>query len=87
MDYETKAQIIKTYQVHPKDSGSPEVQVALLTHRINNLTEHLRIHKKDHSSRRGLLRLVSRRRKLLNYLKNEDVQRYQKLVQSLGLRK
>lgn len=84
---ETKAQIIHKYQTHEKDSGSPEVQIALLTHRINYLTEHFKIHKKDHHSRRGLLRLVGRRRRLLDYLRDNHIDRYREIVKDLGLRK
>ena len=72
---------------HATDTGSPEVQVALLTERINHLTEHLKVHKKDHHSRRGLLMLVGRRRRLLNYVKNKDVNRYRTIIETLGLRR
>ncbi len=82
-----KANIIEKFQQHDKDTGSPEVQVALLTHRINELTEHFKVHKKDHHSRRGLLLLVSQRKSLLAYLKNNDVGRYRNLIKELGLRK
>lgn len=81
-----KANIVKTYQRAKGDTGSPEVQVALLSHRINYLTEHFKTHKHDYHSRRGLIRLVSQRRNLLNYLRNTDLERYTKLVSSLGLR-
>ncbi len=84
---ETKVAIIQQYQTHDGDSGSPEVQIALLTHRINYLTEHFKIHKKDHHSRRGLLRLVGRRRRLLDYLKSNHIERYRTIVKDLGLRK
>lgn len=81
-----KANIVSTYQRAEGDTGSPEVQVALLSHRINYLTEHFKLHKHDYHSRRGLIRLVSQRRKLLNYLRSTDLERYTKLVSSLGLR-
>jgi len=84
---EDKDRIISEYRRHESDTGSPEVQVALLTHRISHLTEHLKIHKKDHHSRRGLLMLVGRRRRLLDYLKSKDIERYRSLIQSLGLRR
>ena len=84
---EEKNAIIKEYAVHEGDTGSPEVQVAVLTKRISDLTEHLRTHQKDHHSRRGLLKMVSRRRKLLDYLKGKDVAAYRKLIDSLKLRK
>ncbi len=80
-------EILQTYRRHDKDTGSPEVQIALLTERILNLTEHFKTHKKDHHSRRGLLHLVSLRRRLLNYLKREDAERYKALIEQLGLRK
>ena len=82
-----KAEIVEEYKTHDGDTGSPEVQVALLTARINGLTGHFKSHKKDHHSRRGLLLLVSKRKKLLTYLKNRDVARYRTLIKSLGLRK
>ena len=82
-----KADIIEKFQQHDKDTGSPEVQVALLTFRINELTEHFKVHKKDHHSRRGLLLLVSQRKSLLAYLKKNDVGRYRNLIKELGLRK
>lgn len=82
-----KQAIIKEYATHEGDTGSPEVQVAVLTTRINELTEHLKVHKKDHHSRRGLLIMVGKRRNLLNYLKSEDIERYRALVAKLGLRK
>ncbi len=84
---EKKQDIIATFKIHDNDTGSPEVQVALLTERINYLTEHFKIHKKDHHSRRGLLKLVSQRRKLLDYLKRSDIKRYESLIERLGLRK
>jgi len=84
---EKKTEVIGKFASHEGDTGSPEVQVALLTARINDLTEHLRTHRKDHHSRRGLLMLVGQRRRLLNYLNRQDVQRYRTLVQELGLRR
>ena len=84
---EQKENIIKQYKLHEGDTGSPEVQVGLLTHRISYLTEHLKIHKKDHHSRRGLLKMVGRRRRLLNYVKNNDVKRYRSIIEALGLRR
>lgn len=82
-----KQAIIKEYATHEGDTGSPEVQVAVLTTRINELTEHLKVHKKDHHSRRGLLKMVGQRRNLLAYLKSKDIEAYRKLIESLGLRK
>ena len=82
-----KQEIIKTYQVHEGDTGSPEVQVALLTERINHLTGHLKGHQKDHSSRRGLLKMVGRRASLLKYLAREDRARYRAVIERLGIRK
>lgn len=82
-----KQEIIAKFKNHGTDTGSPEVQVALLTHRISYLTEHLKIHKKDHHSRRGLLMLVGRRRRLLKYVKGKDVYRYQNIIKPLGIRK
>ena len=82
-----KQEIVEKFRQHETDTGSPEVQIALLTERIVNLTEHFKVHKKDHHSRRGLLHLVSLRRRLLNYLKRGDTARYQRLIQQLGLRK
>lgn len=82
-----KKKLIDQFKVHEDDTGSPEVQVGLLTHRISYLTEHLKIHKKDHHSRRGLLILVGRRRRLLNYVKNKDVKRYRAIIETLGLRR
>ncbi len=87
MQKDTKTEIISTYKVHETDTGSPEVQVALLTERINHLNEHLKIHKKDHHSRRGLLMMVGQRRGLLNYLMKKDITRYRELIAKLGLRK
>ncbi len=84
---EQKQEIIRKFQIHPEDTGSPEVQIAILTKRIEYLTEHFKVHKKDFHSRRGLLKLVGRRRHLLNYLKSKDIDRYRKLIQELGLRK
>ena len=84
---EKKAEIIKTYGRTPEDTGSPEVQIALLTERITELTEHLKVNKKDHHSRRGLLKMVGQRRRLLEYLKKKDLESYRKLIESLGLRK
>ena len=84
---ENKKQVIDQLKLHDTDTGSPEVQVGLLTHRINYLTEHLKVHKKDHHSRRGLLMLVGQRRRLLNYVKNKDIQRYRSLIETLGLRR
>ena len=83
---ETKT-IIEEFGTHETDTGTPEVQVALLTERINHLTEHLRFHKKDHHGRRGLLMMVGKRRRLLNYLRNQDVERYRTLIAKLGLRR
>lgn len=82
-----KDELIKEYAIYEGDTGSPEVQVALLTTRINHLTEHLKVHKKDHHSRRGLLQMVGRRRRLLAYLAKNDVERYRSLIQRLGLRR
>ena len=84
---EAKKEIIDTYAVHEGDTGSPEVQVALLTARIEGLTEHFKVHKKDFHSRTGLLKLVGHRRNILNYLKSKDIQRYRALIDKLGLRK
>jgi small subunit ribosomal protein S15 len=82
-----KKELIEKYKLHDSDTGSPEVQIGLLSHRINYLTEHLKVHKKDHHSRRGLLMLVGRRRRLLNYVKKNDVQRYRSIIETLGLRR
>ncbi|XRQ03544.1 30S ribosomal protein S15 [Actinomadura welshii] len=87
LDTATKNKIIAEYATTEGDTGSPEVQVALLTRRINDLTEHLKEHKHDHHSRRGLLLLVGRRRRLLKYLANKDINRYRKLIERLGLRR
>ena len=84
---EDKKEIIGRLKTHDTDTGSPEVQVGLLSHRISYLTEHLKIHKKDHHSRRGLLMLVGRRRRLLNYVKKKDIKRYRSLIETLGLRR
>ncbi|MGD9308146.1 MAG: 30S ribosomal protein S15 [Desulfosarcina sp.] len=84
---ETKKGLIEKYKKHESDTGSPEVQIGLLTHRISYLTEHLKVHKKDHHSRRGLLMLVGKRRRLLNYVKRNDVQRYRSIIETLGLRR
>lgn len=86
-DSAVKKEIIQKFQVHERDTGSPEVQIALLTERINYLTEHLKIHKKDHHSRRGLLKMVGQRRALLNYLKRRDPMRYRAIIDKLGLRR
>ena len=82
-----KAEIMRAYGLHGRDSGSSDVQIALLTERINDITEHLKIHGKDHHSRRGLLKLVGRRRRLLDYLRETDPERYQALIKRLSLRK
>jgi small subunit ribosomal protein S15 len=82
-----KKEIIDDFETHEGDTGSPEVQIALLTRRINELTEHLKTHKKDHASRRGLLKMVGNRAALLKYVSNRDVKRYQKIISRLGLRK
>ena len=82
-----KTAIMEKYHVHAKDTGSPEVQIALLTNRINQLVEHLKGHKHDNHSRRGLLKMVGRRRSLLDYLKSKDVERYRGVIQKLGIRK
>ena len=82
-----KQQIIKDYQHHATDTGSPEVQVALLTERISHLTEHLKVHKGDHHTRRGLMKLIGRRRRLLDYVRDNDVERYRDLIARLGLRR
>ena len=87
MTPEGKTQVIENYKRKEGDTGSPEVQVALLTERITYLTEHFKVHKKDFHSKTGLLKLVGQRRKLLNYLKNKDVQRYRDLIERLGIRK
>ena len=87
MAKEQKTEVVTGYRVHDKDTGSPEVQIALLTRRISELTEHLKEHKKDHSSRRGLLVMVGKRSSLLKYLSRTDRERYQKVIERLGLRK
>ncbi|MCD4805486.1 MAG: 30S ribosomal protein S15 [Desulfobacterales bacterium] len=84
---EDKKKLIEQYKLHETDTGSPEVQIGLLTHRISYLTEHFKVHKKDHHSRRGLLILVGRRRRLLNYVKNNDITRYRTIIANLGLRR
>ncbi|MFZ0443815.1 MAG: 30S ribosomal protein S15 [Bacillus sp. (in: firmicutes)] len=84
---ERKNELINEYKVHETDTGSPEVQIAVLTEQINTLNDHLRTHKKDHHSRRGLLKMVGKRRNLLTYLRNKDVQRYRVLINKLGLRR
>ncbi|MBE0450655.1 MAG: 30S ribosomal protein S15 [Clostridia bacterium] len=84
---ETKSNIIEKFKTHPTDTGSPEVQIAVLTQRINELNEHLQIHKKDHHSRRGLLKMVGKRRSLLKYLKDNNLEKYRILIAELGLRK
>ena len=87
IDQKKKAEIIAEYATHEGDTGSPEVQVAILTYRINDLNEHLKIHKKDHHSRRGLLKMVGKRRGLLDYIKENDVEEYRALIEKLGIRK
>jgi small subunit ribosomal protein S15 len=87
IDNVKKAEIMAEYGTEEGDTGSPEVQVAILTYRINDLNEHLKVHKKDHHSRRGLLKMVGQRRNLLNYLRNKDIGRYRTLISRLGLRK
>ena len=82
-----KNALIEQFRTHESDTGSPEVQIALLSERINQLTEHFKTHKKDHHSRRGLLKLVSRRRRLLDYVRERDVERYRKIIETLGIRK
>ena len=84
---EDKQKLIEKFKLHDSDTGSPEVQVGLLTHRISYLTEHLKVHTKDHHSRRGLLMLVGKRRRLLNYVKSKDVNRYRTIIETLGLRR
>ena len=84
---EDKTAIIQQYALHEGDTGSPEVQIAVLTRRINDLTEHLKIHKKDHHSRRGLLKMVGQRRNLLNYLMKVDIERYRAIIEKLNIRK
>ncbi|MEJ8546437.1 30S ribosomal protein S15 [Brevibacillus borstelensis] len=87
LSQERKAQLIQEFRTHENDTGSPEVQIAILTENINNLNEHLRTHKKDHHSRRGLLKMVGQRRNLLGYLRELDVPRYRELINRLGLRR
>ncbi|HBK81481.1 MAG TPA: 30S ribosomal protein S15 [Nitrospinae bacterium] len=87
MTKDRKTEVIDSYKTHESDTGSPEVQVAILTERIIYLTDHFKIHKKDHHSRRGLLKLVGQRRRLLDYLKDKDVNRYRTLIQRLGIRR
>jgi len=84
---EAKTEIIESYRSHPTDTGSPEVQIAILSRRIGDLTDHFKTHKKDHHSRRGLLKLVGKRRRLLDYIKSNDVERYMEVLQRLGIRK
>ncbi|GGF10667.1 MULTISPECIES: 30S ribosomal protein S15 [Halobacillus] len=84
---ERKQELINEYKTHENDTGSAEVQIAVLTEQITNLNDHLRTHKQDHHSRRGLLKMVGRRRNLLNYLRNKDITRYRELIKSLGLRR
>ena len=84
---EKKQEIINSFKKHESDTGSPEVQIAILTERITYLTEHFKIHKKDHHSRRGLLKLVGQRRRLLDYLKGKEVDRYKKVIEQLGIRR
>ncbi len=84
---QTKQEIIDKFRLHQEDSGSPEVQIALLTEKIRYLTEHFKVHKRDHASRRGLLRMVGQRRRLLDYLKSTQVDRYRRVVKDLGLRR
>ena len=87
LDAEKRKGIIAGYQLHEKDTGSPEVQIALLSGRIEYLTEHFKMHKKDHHSRRGLLKLVGQRRRLLDYIKKKDIERYRAIISRLGIRK
>ena len=87
MDKARKAEIIEAYKIHAGDTGSPEVQIAILSDRISHLTEHLKVHKKDQHSRRGLFMMVGQRRGLLNYLKSIDIERYRAIVEKLGLRR
>lgn len=87
LDPTKKREIIARYRQHENDTGSPEVQIAILTERINHLTEHLKVHHKDHHSRRGLLKMVGQRRGLLNYLRENDIERYRQIVDALGLRR
>jgi len=87
LETEKKQAIISSYKLHDSDTGSPEVQIAILTERINYLTEHFKVHKKDHHSRRGLLKIVGQRRRLLDYLKKKDVERYRVIIAKLGIRR
>jgi small subunit ribosomal protein S15 len=87
LNTETKREIIDRFRLHEADTGSPEVQVAILSERINYLTDHFKSHAKDHHSRRGLIKLVGQRRRLLNFLKSKDIERYRTLIEQLGLRK
>jgi small subunit ribosomal protein S15 len=87
MFVEKKRELVEKFATKPGDTGSPEVQIALMSERINELTEHFKVHKHDHHGRRGLMKLVSHRRGLLNYLKNKDLARYKKLIDNLGIRK
>ncbi len=87
MSSDEKTGIIEAYRVHERDTGSPEVQIAILSDRINSLTEHFKEHKKDHHSRRGLLKMVSKRRQLLDYLRKTDVERYRSIIERLGIRR
>lgn len=87
MSRDDKTGIVETFRVHEKDTGSPEVQIAILSERIGSLTEHFKFHKKDHHSRQGLLRMVSKRRRLLDYLKGKDVERYRVIIDRLGIRR
>lgn len=87
MDAAVKQEIIEKFRIHENDTGSPEVQIAILTYQIRHLTEHLKVHKKDFHSRRGLLKMVGQRRRLLNYVKGKDIDRYRKLINELGLRR
>lgn len=87
LEKQQKLEVMKKFGSHPKDTGSPEVQIALLSGQINSLMNHFKDHKKDHHSRRGLLRMVGRRRKLLDYLQREDLHRYQQIIDKLGIRK
>jgi small subunit ribosomal protein S15 len=87
LDTEQKQEIIDRYRLHDADTGSPEVQVAILSERISYLTDHFKVHAKDHHSRRGLIKLVGQRRRLLNYLKEKNIERYRALIEQLGLRK
>ncbi len=87
MEEMKKKSIIESFRSHDSDTGSPEVQIALLTERINHLNEHLKVHKKDFHSRRGLLKMVGKRRNMLNYLKKKEIEKYRQLIEKLGLRK